>query len=71
MAEGRKEVKRGELRRISTNKTENGYNMTCTYEDANPKTTSKRAGWVPISQSNEDYIAKTQAEVIKRLKEVL
>lgn len=65
------EVKRGALSHIDIQHVENGYALTCTYEDANPKTVGKRAGWVPTSQSVESYVAKTPAEVLKRLKEIL
>ena len=63
--------KRGDLCRVSIDKVENGYSVSCDYEDANPKTVSKRAGWVPSQRTSESYVAKTKAEVIDRVKKEL
>lgn len=64
------EEKRGELSAVNIEVVENGFSLKCTYEDGH-NTVSKRAGWVPSQSSQESYVAKTKAEVLQRLKEVL
>ena len=69
MAEN-KEEKLGELCHVSICKAENGYKITCSYE--HNMSLSERKGWVPsVAQDCKDYVEKTKAAVIERLKKVL
>jgi hypothetical protein len=69
MAE-KEEEKLGEPCHISICKVENGYKIGCMYESE--QSLSSRAGWVPpTSCTSKDYVEKTKAAVIERLKKVL
>jgi hypothetical protein len=68
MAEEKKEDL-GELCHVSVCKAENGYKISCQYEGED--SLSQRAGWVPRSNTCKDYVEKTKAAVIERLKKVL
>ena len=67
----KKEMKRGELCSISVDIVENGFSISCSYEDVKKNSLSRKAGWVPQRRSSEGYVAKTKAEVLKHIKEVL
>lgn len=59
-----------ELCHVSICVVENGYKISCNYEDDANKL-GVRAGWYPPSMSSKDYVEKTKAAVIERLKKVL
>lgn len=64
------EEKLGEPCHVSICKAENGYKVSCSYEAE--KTLSQRAGWAPCMPGEcKDYVEKTKAAVIERLKKLL
>jgi hypothetical protein len=66
-----KEEKYGDASHISICKAENGYKISCSYENKE-KSLGQRAGWVPMSPcESKDYVEKTKDAVLKRLKELL
>jgi hypothetical protein len=70
MAEN-KEENLGEVCHISICVAENGYKICVGYENKE-LTLGQRAGWVPcMPGQNKDYVEKTKAAVIERLKKVL
>ena len=70
MAEKDEEKDMGELCHVSICKVENGYKIGCMYEPE--QSLSSRAGWVPpVPCTSKDYVEKTKAAVIERLKKVL
>ena len=69
MAEN-KEKKLGELCHVSICAVENGYRISCSYEVV--PSLAQTQGWVPsYPQESKDYVEKTKAAVIERLKKVL
>jgi hypothetical protein len=54
---------------VSICKAENGWKINCCYEGE--KSLSQKAGWVPTSMESRDFVEKTKAAVIERLKKVL
>jgi hypothetical protein len=65
-----KDEKLGELCHVAICKVENGYKISCSYE--HEATLSERKGWVPsVGNDCKDYVEKTKAAVIERLKKVL
>lgn len=65
------EEKKGELCHVSICVVENGYKVSCSYENKD-LTLGQRAGWVPCnSGESKEYVEKTKDAVLKRLKEVL
>lgn len=71
MAEKDKEKSQGEFCDLRVCKAENGYKVCVTYE---PKEQSlaQRAGWVPPAcYESKDYVEKTKAAVVNRIKELL
>jgi hypothetical protein len=66
-----KEEKLGDLCHVSICVVENGYKISCSYESKD-KTLAQRAGWVPCMPAEcKDYVEKTKAAVLERLKKVL
>ena len=64
------EEKLGEICHVSICKVDNGYKIGCMYESE--QSLSSRAGWVPPTAcTSKDYVEKTKAAVIERLKKVL
>jgi hypothetical protein len=64
------EEKLGELFHVAICVVENGYKISCQYE--HEPSLSERKGWVPTYPSEcKDYVEKTKAAVIERLKKVL
>ena len=69
MAEDEKE-KRGELCHVMICVVENGYKISCQFQ--HEQSLSERRGWVPeMANECKDYVEKTKAAVIERLKKVL
>jgi hypothetical protein len=65
------EEKCGEVCHVSICVVENGYKISCQYENKE-MSLSQRAGWVPCSMGEcKDYVEKTKDAVIKRLKDIL
>ena len=63
--------KKSELCHIDICCAENGYTLTCCY-DAEEQTLSQKAGWVPYSPGeSKKYVAKTKADLIKQLENIL
>jgi hypothetical protein len=70
MAEAKEEKKLGKLCYVSVRAVANGYSISCNYE--HPQSLAERNGWVPsCSQESKDYVEKTKAAVIERLKKLL
>lgn len=69
MAEDEEE-KLGELCHIMICVVENGYKISCQYE--HEPSLSERKGWVPCAGNTcKDYVEKTKAAVVERLKKIL
>ena len=65
-----KEERLGELCHVAICVVENGYKISCQYD--HEPSLSERKGWVPTSMGEcKDYVEKTKAAVIERLKKVL
>lgn len=63
--------KKQEVCHISICVVENGYKISCSYENKE-QTLGVRAGWYPPGPSEcKDYVEKTKDAVLKRLKEIL
>jgi len=68
MAEEKEKL--GELCHVTICVVENGYKISCQYE--HEQTLSERRGWVPcVAGECKDYVEKTKAAVIERLKKIL
>ena len=59
----------GELCHISICVAENGYKVSCSYE--NKDSLSVRAGWIPSMPSCKDYVEKSKPAVVERVKKIL
>jgi hypothetical protein len=64
-----KEKDKGELCHISICVAENGYKISCSYEDGS--SLSARAGWVPTSMSCKDFVEKSKKSVVARIEKIL
>lgn len=65
------EEKKGEVCHVSICVVENGYKISCQYENKE-KSLGVRAGWYPEGPGeSKDYVEKTKDAVLKRLKEIL
>jgi len=65
-----KDQELGEFCHAMICKVENGYEIKCQYE--HKMSLSERKGWVPsVANDCKDYVEKTKAAVIERLKKVL
>lgn len=61
---------KGTLTRIYINVAKNGFELECSYEKK--ATLSQKAGWVPSPYCEpEKYVAKSKADLIKQLNDVL
>jgi hypothetical protein len=66
-----KDEKLGDLCHLSVCVVENGYEISCSYENKD-LTLGQRAGWVPCNPGEcKKYVEKSKAAVIERLKKVL
>lgn len=64
-----KEAKK-DLCHINISVVENGYKICCGYETE--QSLSQKAGWVPPPfPEHKEYVAKTKADLKKRLNEII
>lgn len=65
-----KDEKLGDACHLTVCKAENGYKLSFSYE--HKQSLSERNGWVPSFPSEcKDYVEKTKAAVIERIKKCL